>query len=41
MVDSDYLGCVWIKEIVREKENEKEMEMEKLVDLTVPNGWII
>ena len=33
----EYLDCVWIKDLVREKEK----EMEKLVDLTALNGWIL
>ena len=31
------LGCVWIKDLVREKEKKRK----KLEDLTVPNGWIL
>ena len=33
------LGCVWIKDLVGEKE--KEMEKEKVDDPMVLNGWII
>ena len=31
------LGCIWIKDLVWEKET----EMETLKDPTVPNGWIL
>ena len=31
------LGCIWINDLVREK----EMEMEKVDDLMVSDGWII
>ena len=32
----EILGCVWIKDLVMEM----EMEMEKVGDPMVPNGWI-
>ena len=32
----ELLGCIWINNLVREKEK----EMKKFVDLTVINSWI-
>ena len=33
----DPIGCIWIKDLTREK----EMEMDKLDDISVRNHWIL
>ena len=36
-----YEGCVWIKNLIRKKEKEIKIKIEKLVNMTVVNNWIL